>query len=206
MTGLVPPLYQQNKHGPARAAAQWPPAAAEVAPPRARRRQWSLGPPGRGGGAGLRRVMRLLRGAAIGRRPGRAGAGAAVLAAGRGDGGGEVGRWAPAGAAMRTEISTAAAFVTRLLRAAGGIGEEQLRCFRECLQEALRGERGRRARAGPVGRRCHLCLAGGVWRSGARNRRGSGAAVNLVFVSSRRALQAPLVPPGALQGLRVPVH
>ncbi|KAF1628897.1 Protein BTG1, partial [Eudyptes filholi] len=45
---------------------------------------------------------------------------------------------APAGAAMRTEISTAAAFVTRLLRAAGGIGEEQLRCFRECLQEALR--------------------------------------------------------------------
>ncbi|KAM9374442.1 LOW QUALITY PROTEIN: protein BTG1-like [Phaethornis superciliosus] len=39
---------------------------------------------------------------------------------------------------MRTEISTAAAFVTRLLRAAGGIGEEQLRCFRECLQEALR--------------------------------------------------------------------
>lgn len=48
---------------------------------------------------------------------------------------------------MRTEISTAAAFVTRLLRAAGGIGEEQLRCFRECLQEALRGERG----PGPVG-------------------------------------------------------
>ncbi|NXV52015.1 BTG1 protein, partial [Uria aalge] len=45
---------------------------------------------------------------------------------------------APSGAAMRTEISTAAAFVTRLLRAAGGIGEEQLRYFRECLQEALR--------------------------------------------------------------------
>ncbi|NXT26126.1 BTG1 protein, partial [Syrrhaptes paradoxus] len=45
---------------------------------------------------------------------------------------------AAAGAAMRTEISAAAAFVTRLLRAAGGIGEEQLRCFRECLQEALR--------------------------------------------------------------------
>ncbi|NXY87532.1 BTG1 protein, partial [Alcedo cyanopectus] len=41
-------------------------------------------------------------------------------------------------AAMRTEISTAAAFVTRLLRAAGGIGEEQLQCFRKCLQEALR--------------------------------------------------------------------
>ncbi|XP_061312206.1 protein BTG1-like [Pezoporus flaviventris] len=38
---------------------------------------------------------------------------------------------------MRTEICTAAAFITRLLRAAGGIGEEQLRCFRECLQEAL---------------------------------------------------------------------
>lgn len=93
--------------------------------------------------------MRLLRGAAIGRRrgegagPGRARrrwqrAGAAAAAAGR---------CAPAGAAMRTEISTAAAFVTRLLRAAGGIGEEQLRCFRECLQEALRGERGRRAAA-----------------------------------------------------------
>ncbi|NWW03248.1 BTG1 protein, partial [Oreocharis arfaki] len=32
-----------------------------------------------------------------------------------------------AGADMRTEISTAAAFVTRLLRAAGGGGEEQLR-------------------------------------------------------------------------------
>ncbi|NWU71206.1 BTG1 protein, partial [Pterocles burchelli] len=46
--------------------------------------------------------------------------------------------WRRAGAAMRTEISAAAAFVTRLLRAAGGIGEEQLRCFRECLQEALR--------------------------------------------------------------------
>ncbi|NXW49121.1 BTG1 protein, partial [Nyctiprogne leucopyga] len=43
-----------------------------------------------------------------------------------------------AGAAMRTEISTAAAFVTRLLRAAGGIGEEQLRRFRERLQEELR--------------------------------------------------------------------
>ncbi|NXK25886.1 BTG1 protein, partial [Arenaria interpres] len=43
-----------------------------------------------------------------------------------------------AGATMRTEICTAAAFVTRLLRAAGGIGEEQLQCFRECLQEALR--------------------------------------------------------------------
>ncbi|NXB83737.1 BTG1 protein, partial [Vidua chalybeata] len=43
-----------------------------------------------------------------------------------------------AGADMRTEISTAAAFVTRLLRAAGGVGEEQLRCFRECLQEAMR--------------------------------------------------------------------
>ncbi|XP_055661026.1 protein BTG1-like [Falco peregrinus] len=52
--------------------------------------------------------------------------------------GAAAGRCAPAGAAMRTEISTAAAFVTRLLRAAGGIGEEQLRCFRECLQEALR--------------------------------------------------------------------
>ncbi|NXD47469.1 BTG1 protein, partial [Corvus moneduloides] len=39
---------------------------------------------------------------------------------------------------MRTEISTAAAFVTRLLRAAGGVGEEQLRCFCECLQEAMR--------------------------------------------------------------------
>lgn len=47
---------------------------------------------------------------------------------------------------MRTETSTAAAFVTRLLRAAGGIGEEQLRCFREYLQEALRGER----RPGPL--------------------------------------------------------
>ncbi|NWI96623.1 BTG1 protein, partial [Pitta sordida] len=42
------------------------------------------------------------------------------------------------GADMRTEISTAAAFVSRLLRAAGGVGEEQLRCFRECLQEAMR--------------------------------------------------------------------
>ncbi|NWW42108.1 BTG1 protein, partial [Panurus biarmicus] len=42
-----------------------------------------------------------------------------------------------AGEDMRTEISTAAAFVTRLLRAAGGVGEEQLRCFRECLQEAM---------------------------------------------------------------------
>lgn len=49
---------------------------------------------------------------------------------------------------MRTEISTAAAFVTRLLRAGGGIGEEQLRCFRECLQEALCGERGRWEPAG----------------------------------------------------------
>uniref|UniRef100_A0A8C3B7I7 Anti-proliferative protein domain-containing protein n=1 Tax=Cairina moschata TaxID=8855 RepID=A0A8C3B7I7_CAIMO len=35
-------------------------------------------------------------------------------------------------------VCTAAAFVTRLLRAAGGIGEERLRRFRECLQEALR--------------------------------------------------------------------
>ncbi|XP_014808998.1 PREDICTED: protein BTG1-like [Calidris pugnax] len=39
---------------------------------------------------------------------------------------------------MKTEIAAAVAFVTRLLRAAGGIDKEQLRCFRECLQEALR--------------------------------------------------------------------
>ncbi|XP_065605323.1 protein BTG1-like [Cyrtonyx montezumae] len=38
---------------------------------------------------------------------------------------------------MKTEISTAAAFVTRLLRANGGIDEERLRRFKECLQEAL---------------------------------------------------------------------
>ncbi|XP_068057492.1 protein BTG1-like [Anomalospiza imberbis] len=38
---------------------------------------------------------------------------------------------------MSTEISTAAAFVTRLLRAAGGVGEEQLQRFCECLQEAM---------------------------------------------------------------------
>ncbi|NXY79603.1 BTG1 protein, partial [Glareola pratincola] len=47
-------------------------------------------------------------------------------------------RGAPSGAGMWAEISTAAAFVTRLLRAAAGIDEEQLRFFRECLQEALR--------------------------------------------------------------------
>ncbi|NXM75217.1 BTG2 protein, partial [Serilophus lunatus] len=41
------------------------------------------------------------------------------------------------GTDMRTEVSTAAAFVTHLLRAAGGVSEEQLRCFQECLQEAL---------------------------------------------------------------------
>ncbi|XP_074861435.1 protein BTG1-like [Carettochelys insculpta] len=39
---------------------------------------------------------------------------------------------------MKTEISTAADFITRLLRTARGIGDEQLRCFRESLQEALR--------------------------------------------------------------------
>ncbi|NXP04774.1 BTG1 protein, partial [Thinocorus orbignyianus] len=38
---------------------------------------------------------------------------------------------------MRTEIFAAASFITRLLRAAGGIGAEQLQCFRECLQEVL---------------------------------------------------------------------
>uniref|UniRef100_U3IAE2 Anti-proliferative protein domain-containing protein n=1 Tax=Anas platyrhynchos platyrhynchos TaxID=8840 RepID=U3IAE2_ANAPP len=45
--------------------------------------------------------------------------------------------WRAGRAAMWTEVCTAAAFITRLLRAAGGIGEERLRCFRECLQEAL---------------------------------------------------------------------
>ncbi|OXB58164.1 hypothetical protein ASZ78_006936 [Callipepla squamata] len=38
---------------------------------------------------------------------------------------------------MKTEVGTAAAFVTRLLRANGGIDEERLRRFQECLQEAL---------------------------------------------------------------------
>lgn len=41
---------------------------------------------------------------------------------------------------MKTEISTAAGFITRLLRTPGGIGDEELRCFSESLQEALRGE------------------------------------------------------------------
>ncbi|KAI6077338.1 Protein BTG1-like protein [Aix galericulata] len=50
---------------------------------------------------------------------------------------------------MWTEVCTAAAFVTRLLRAAGGIGEERLRRFRECLQEALRGEPGGGGGGGP---------------------------------------------------------
>uniref|UniRef100_A0A8B9IIZ4 Anti-proliferative protein domain-containing protein n=1 Tax=Anser cygnoides TaxID=8845 RepID=A0A8B9IIZ4_ANSCY len=36
------------------------------------------------------------------------------------------------------QVCAAAAFVTRLLQAAGGIGEERLRRFQECLQEALR--------------------------------------------------------------------
>ncbi|XP_067159284.1 protein BTG1-like [Apteryx mantelli] len=39
---------------------------------------------------------------------------------------------------MWTETAAAAGFVTRLLRAGGGVGEEQLWRFRECLQEALR--------------------------------------------------------------------
>ncbi|KYO46402.1 hypothetical protein Y1Q_0006955 [Alligator mississippiensis] len=39
---------------------------------------------------------------------------------------------------MKAEISTAAGFITRLLRSPGGIGDEQLRCFGDCLQEALR--------------------------------------------------------------------
>ncbi|XP_042305586.1 protein BTG1-like [Sceloporus undulatus] len=39
---------------------------------------------------------------------------------------------------MKTEISTAAGFITRLLRSPGGIGDEELRCFGESLQEALR--------------------------------------------------------------------
>lgn len=47
---------------------------------------------------------------------------------------------------MKAEISTAAGFITRLLRSPGGIGDEQLRCFGDCLQEALRGE----AQPGPA--------------------------------------------------------
>ncbi|XP_062826088.1 protein BTG1-like [Anolis carolinensis] len=39
---------------------------------------------------------------------------------------------------MKTEISTAAGFITRLLRTPGGIDDEELRCFSESLQEALR--------------------------------------------------------------------
>ncbi|XP_013920802.1 PREDICTED: protein BTG1-like [Thamnophis sirtalis] len=39
---------------------------------------------------------------------------------------------------MKTEISTAAGFITRLLRTPSGIGDEELRCFSESLQEALR--------------------------------------------------------------------
>uniref|UniRef100_A0A8C4JI80 Protein BTG1-like n=1 Tax=Dromaius novaehollandiae TaxID=8790 RepID=A0A8C4JI80_DRONO len=39
---------------------------------------------------------------------------------------------------MRTETAAAAGFVTCLLRAAGGVGEEQLQRFQECLQETLR--------------------------------------------------------------------
>ncbi|KAJ7316767.1 hypothetical protein JRQ81_002929 [Phrynocephalus forsythii] len=39
---------------------------------------------------------------------------------------------------MKTEISTAAGFIARLLKTPGGIGEEELRSFSESLQEALR--------------------------------------------------------------------
>uniref|UniRef100_A0A8B9G136 Anti-proliferative protein domain-containing protein n=1 Tax=Amazona collaria TaxID=241587 RepID=A0A8B9G136_9PSIT len=78
--------------------------------------------------------MRPLRSSAIGwRLGGGPGAVAAALTAGRGGCGAVRARLG----AMWTEVSTAAAFITGLLRAAGGIGEEQLRCFRECLQEAL---------------------------------------------------------------------
>lgn len=52
------------------------------------------------------------------------------------------------GKAMKTEISTAAGFITRLLRTPGGIGDEELRCFSESLQEALRGEAAVAAAAG----------------------------------------------------------
>lgn len=87
---LVPPLRQQNKHGPARPAAQWPPAVAEPAPPRARRRQWGVDRPASAGGRGgappcdvvvaRRRHWPEVRGAGAGRarrRWQRAGAAAA---------------------------------------------------------------------------------------------------------------------------------
>lgn len=56
---------------------------------------------------------------------------------------------------MKTEISTAAGFITRLLRTPGGIGDEELRCFSESLQEALRGEAAARDPRPPF----RLCLS-----------------------------------------------
>lgn len=56
---------------------------------------------------------------------------------------------------MKTEISTAAGFITRLVRTPGGIGDEELRCFSESLQEALRGEAAARDPRPPF----RLCLS-----------------------------------------------
>lgn len=43
---------------------------------------------------------------------------------------------------MKTEVSTAANFVTRLLRGTGLLSEEQLQQFRFSLEEALGGKTG----------------------------------------------------------------
>ncbi len=43
---------------------------------------------------------------------------------------------------MKTEVSTAANFVTRLLRGTGLLAEEQLQQFRFSLEEALGGKKG----------------------------------------------------------------
>lgn len=98
---------------------------------------------------------------------------------------------------MKTEISTAAGFITRLLRTPGGIGDEELRCFSESLQEALRGEEAAARDARPLPFRllpqCRPRRRDE--RDGARRPSAAGTAV----LSPKRTSVRPSVPSAARQ-------